>query len=292
MFQSPRILVCSDFSEGSDQALMAARIFAHSTKGEIHLLHVAELSFYLNLCMPVPALDQNFQENIRKDLIGILHDQAIRCGVVAEVNVQISSDFSHGVLKEMEILRPNVIFIGQGKHNRVEKYFFGDVSKKLASIVEIPLFIIRDHKSFERTAALVDGSSESELIIRTAEKISRIFETRLEVLSLLQQIPGLYSGNVREYSTAVAQAISSGTEQDLKKIKDQLLPLLSAKDTELLVAPSFERDLGHHLNEILADEGIGLIVLKRHHRSRVEKYFIGSVCSRLLELYDGSILLL
>lgn len=292
MFHSPKILVLSDFSEGSDKALLAARTFAHATKGEIHLLHVAELSFYLNLCMPVPALDQNFQENLRNDLIGILHDQAVRCGVVAEVNVQVSSDFSAGVLKEMELLKPGAVFVGGGKHSGIERYFFGDIAKKLASVLETPLFIIRNYDSLNHSAALVDGGKESEEIIRGAEELSGIFGTKLKVISLLQQFPGLYSGNIREYSTAVAQAINADTEKDLKKIKDQLFGLLSAKETPLIVAPSFERDLGHHLNEILSDEGIDLVIMKRHHRSRIERYFIGSVSSRVLELYNGNFLLL
>lgn len=292
MFHLPKILVCSDFSEGSDKALIAAKALAHTTKGEIHLLHVAELSFYLNLCGTIPTLDQSFQENFRKDLVALLHDQAVRCGVVAQVNVQVSSDITSGVMKEVELLRPDIVFIGKGEQEGLEKFFFGDIAKKLASRVTTPLFIIRKSDAFTTSAALVDGGEESGEIIKAAHELSHKLSMNLKVLSLLHKYPGLYSGNIREYSSAVAQAISSGTEIDVKNHKAELMKILPAKDTPLLVAASFERDLGHHLNEILQDEDIHLVVMKRHHHSRLERFFIGSVSSRVMELYNGNILLL
>lgn len=46
MLTQPKILVCTDSSEMSDHALQVASSMAAKTRGEVHLLHVAQVAFY------------------------------------------------------------------------------------------------------------------------------------------------------------------------------------------------------------------------------------------------------
>ncbi|TAG40368.1 MAG: universal stress protein, partial [Cytophagia bacterium] len=58
----------------------------------------------------------------------------------------------------------------------------------------------------------------------------------------------------------------------------------------IIVKESDSIDLSYQLVEILNQEGIQLAVLKKHHKSWLEKFILGSVSSRVIETYNGNIL--
>lgn len=290
MFSGPKILVCTDFSEGSDKALKVAKDLAHKTKGEIHLLHVAEISFYLNVCGYLPELNEQFLNTITDDIIKMLHEQAYRCGVAADVKVIVKNDVLSGVLEDLKELKADLVIVGSKGTSPELNFYFGSNARKICSVSPVPVLVVNDETRIERVGALVDADHHPEEVLKVAADISKTYHSHLTVISLLQQLPGLYSGNVLEYSSIVVNALRNEGELQLTRNKEKIQKLLGGTETNVIVKATFEKDLGYHLTEILNDEEIQLAVVKKHHKSLLERFVLGSVSARVLELYKGNVL--
>ncbi|MFP5387601.1 MAG: universal stress protein, partial [Bacteriovoracia bacterium] len=184
MFSQPKILVCTDFSEGSDKALRAAKDLAHRTKGEVHLLHVAEISFYLNVCGYLPELNEQFLNTITDDVVKMMHEQAFRCGVAADVKVVVKNDVLSGVLEDLKELKADIVVIGSKGTSPELNFYLGSNARKICSASPVPVLVVNDETSIERVAALVDADNDAEEVLRKAIDVNQMYDSRLTVISL------------------------------------------------------------------------------------------------------------
>jgi nucleotide-binding universal stress UspA family protein len=295
MLARAKILVCTDFSEASDTALRTAGKIGAKAGGEIHLIHAAEIGFYLEHgaygIMP-QSVHESFMLQVQKDLRSRMQEQMQRCGVKCETHIKVGHSASELILAATRDYQINLIVMGDIGASQGHLFQVGSLTKKLAASAPVPLLVAKDVLAMDRVAGLVDVSETTKGVIQAAQDFAQLLDSKLFVISLCQDFPGLYSSHHPE----VVGPLVSGTKAESErccqntreKIKDFLGPDLAA---EIKVEVTRERSIAVHLVEMLHEEGIELAVMKRHQKNAMERFFLGSETSRVLELYRGNLLI-
>lgn len=294
MFTRPKILVCSDFSPSSDRALKVASDLAKKTSGELILLHVAEIGFYLNSTsrsVSPGEVDKNFKELVHVDLMEKLDEQKARCHSSAKTMVVIDSNASRGINNVIDESQIDLVVLGDKGASGLENFLLGSLARKTAAAVAIPALIVKSESTIQNIAALVNGYEEFKEVIKKVQGLSKSLGSRLSVVSLVPAFLLPYSGNVLEYSSAVINALEVESHKHASDVKNKIQESLGNDPTQIIVKTT-NKDVAHGLAEVLQSENIDLAVIKKHHKSWLEKHILGSVSARFLELYRGNVLVI
>lgn len=294
MFGQPRILVCTDFSESSDRALSTARDFSQKSKGEIHLLHVADIGHYLELCgyaNPNPEFNADVKEQISRELTTKMNLQLKRCEAEGTKHLVFEGNAVGNIRKLAAELNADLIVVGHKGATNEKHFSLGSLTRKLAMASEVPVLIVKSTEKVEKIAALFDGEEECRRVMDIGIEMSYLFSSGFSVISLLPAFPGVFSLHSPEFSSALLNTFHKRTEEGVEQIRNIIVDHLKGRNADLIVQASNERDTGKHLVEILNDEKINLAVLKKHNRPAFERFLLGSVSANVLELYDGNILI-
>jgi predicted site-specific integrase-resolvase len=92
----------------------------------------------------------------------------------------------------------------------------------------------------------------------------------------------------------VDQNISSEQKKELlNKIKIIIRSHIARQlDCEIIVELATDKKVAYQLMNILHEDVTDIIVMQRHHKKILEKLFIGSEARRMLELFQGNLLIL
>lgn len=293
MFNRPKILVCSDFSTYSDRALKVADVIAKKTSGEIILLHVAELGFYLNCSadhVSPGEVDKRFKELVHVELMDKLNAQKVRCSTSTKEMVVFETNASKGINNTIDEYKVDLVVLGDKGATGLENFLLGSLARKTAASAAIPTLIVKQDMAPKKVAALIDGYEENDGTINNAYELSQSLGCELSVVSMIQSVPSLFSGNMLEYSSAVINALELESHKQASQIRDKVKTTLGTRNAKVVVETTNSKDLGHALAEILQSENTDIAVLKKHHKSWLEKHILGSVSARVLELYKGNVL--
>ncbi len=295
MLNQPKILVCTDFSEASDKALKLADRLAKKTTGEVHLLHVAEIQYYLNwgaFRLRPQEMSKKFTELVFVDLMERMQEQVKRCGALAKSMVVFESNATRSIQHVVSELHIDLIVMGDRGATGIEQFFLGSLSRKVAASSNVPVLIAKNDDPIENIAALVNNDEDMPKIIDWGQEFSLLSSAQLWVISLYQNFPNLYHVEALEYSRPVMSALDENAETNMALIRTYIERCLSDKATKIKVMLTNEKNLADHLLEVVQDEDIQLVVLKRSRKSVMDKYILGSVSGRVLERFKGNILII
>lgn len=290
-----RILVCTDFSETSELALKAAKEFQNRLKAKLLVIHVVEYPLQWEWSLnqvTTEYLNENFEQEMmtagKKRIDAHIEDLGIDGeGIVYMGNpLQIIMT----VVKDAEV---DLLIIGH-KGSGETTVSLGGLSNKLIASSSIPVFVVKSLLWKTRVAALVDPSSAMKGIITAASELSHLLQCPLEVISLFVDIAARFVGVGKiGYSTKLlslsAQEREEITEAIRAKIRKELPPNSSAT---IKVEVTIEKKFAFHLNSILAGDHTDIIVMRRHEATFLEKILIGSETRRMLEIFEGNLLIL
>lgn len=287
-----KVLVCSDLSTYSDDALKAAGVYAEKMGGEIHVLNVAQTAGFMDAWGLETWVSENQRNEFLAKLNELLKEQAQRCGIKVSTKVTHDSSVSRSVLNHIDELKPDILFIGHKGLTGMDKVFFGSVARKLVTMAPIPVMVIKNNTEMKKISALVDGSDSTSDIIGTAMKLSAQYKSALSVVSLVPSFPGIYSSISGEYSSSLIHALKEKLAETASEITTNVKAMLNGYPAETIIKVSHEKDVGYHLKEILEDHDVNLAIVKKYSNSRLDQFLLGSVSLRILELYQGNILVL
>lgn len=285
------ILVCSDFSTHADSALLAAGKFAQQTGEKIHLVHVAQISFYMDIW----GVEAWFTEDIKNEFLSLLNnllgEQAANLSVKVTTEVVFDSDVGHGIKTILNKTNASMIFCGHKGIHGVQKFLMGSSTRKLISSCAVPVMVVK-HEKFTKMSVLVDGSEFMPSMIEMGQHLSEIYQTSLTVVSLVPSIPDVYSMLSGEYSTMVINAIKDNLNKRTEELSEKIKSLVNSNSVDIIVKPTHERDIGFHLKEVLDDMGTDVAIVRRHSKNFIDHFFMGSVSQRVVEIFNGNILVL
>ena len=148
MFAPKKILVPTDFSKFSDDALKQAHDIAKQYKAKIYLLHVIEVvqTCSIDYCLDdqtVKALDEKsleFSENmIQKQIKKVFKSK----------DVEVISDVKKGtpydeILKEQQSKKMDLIVIASHGKTGLLSHLIGSVAEKVARGAKCPVMLVRN----------------------------------------------------------------------------------------------------------------------------------------------------
>ena len=133
MINHGKILVPTDFSEPSEEALRRAGILAAEHQAEVHLLHIMEPSLFFETDqMPVYPLHE-INEAIRKQAEKRLCEQGSKAGFPVVTHLEESAgDPSHPICEFAKTLPADMIVIGRnGQQGALEHFFIGSTAERV-----------------------------------------------------------------------------------------------------------------------------------------------------------------
>lgn len=296
MLSRPKILVCSDFSTSSDEALKAAEKIRILTHGTLHALHVLELNVAWDW-MPEAeggpkALSKKSEGDLLTSLQKKLEDQLARNKVKGDCYIFTGLPDSTIIQQVLEQRIDLVIMAHKGKSR--SNFVVGSLAEKVIAFCPVPLLIIKKPFEAPKVAALVDPNGDLTTAVKWAEEFSLQFSSNLTVISLFPDVTYHYANFLKQISGPTLPALSQEQKANIvKAVADNIRAQITKHvKPHIRVEINEEKKVAYHLNSILVDEHIDLAVMKRHQTNLLEKIFIGSETRRLLDLYNGNLLIL
>lgn len=294
MLNQPRILVCTDFSEASDRALKEGSRLAQKSGGELHVLHVTQYPWMLQVTetgIVNEELASEVSRAIRENCLYQFDEQLKRTKVSASTVLRFDTDIKKTIYDIVRELKVSLLVLGH-TNSTIDKILpVGSFARKIASSSEVPVLIVKNDMPVDKVAALVDGNEDFRPILDRAVELSYLYSAQLNVLSLLPKFPGIYQSPYQEIARPIVQAINHDSEKEINTLKLRIKDALCGQKAELYIANTFEKNIGNHLIEILNENNINLAVLKRHHKSFLEKFMFGSVSHTVMENFKGNVLI-
>lgn len=281
LYPMKRMLVCTDLSVESDLVLRAAEELRTRNNGTIDLLYVSDLGFQFDELLgqsPKTTYRDAFMGDLKSSIETKLKDQISRCGVncnilikdgkVPEVVGEISDQGQH-----------DLIVMGHGRKPLIHKILGSNAHKTISHAV-LPVMVIKKTLRLNKVASLVDESRTLDRIIVGSFDFFRNFKCgAISFISLWMDFPEPF-GNPH------------GTETG-DKVKEEIQHFANENEKfEVKIGPTKELKLAEPLERILSGNNVDVAVLKRFSEGNLKRIYIGSTTKRLLEIFDGNILVL
>ncbi|MCM2348953.1 MAG: universal stress protein [Bacteriovoracaceae bacterium] len=296
MWEKSNILICTDFTLYSDQALRAAEVIRKKNNATLHALHVTEYPVEWNGSVSNDLLPHYLDDrfdielfNLSKDKLDQqIKDNDIHCQ--GHVSMGVAYSVIHQFIRDNNI---NLLIMGyKGKES--SPFHLGSLAEKMVASTSIPILVVKGPFVIRKIAALFDPANPADEIVKTAEELGRFFSAKLAVVSLFKDIVSRFVGIGKlGFSTKVLSLTADERQEITDSIKKHIKNLLSENThAEIKVETSVEKKLAYHLNSILTADHTDLAVMKRHHGDFLESMLIGSETRRLLELFERNLLIL
>lgn len=295
MFTEPNILVCSDFSLYSDFALKAAETIRQKTKAKVHVLHVAEVPIQWqspSVDFLPHYMDEKFEVELLKVSKTELENRISKAGLSAEAHVNMGMVYA--IIQEM-IHDKNIDLLIMGHKGMAKNPFhLGSLAEKMVASSPVPVLVTKRSVSFDHIAGLVDPTNPMKEIVQVSHELARLFSSKLEMVALFKDVMTHYLGIGKlSFSTRLLSLSDEQREEVLVNTRTQIKNLLPADSkAQIKVEITIEKQLAYHLNSILEGDHTSFVVMKKHHAGALEKLLIGSETRRMLELFEGSLLIL
>ena len=294
MITEPKILVCTDFSSSSDLAIKVAKNICLKSRGSIHLMHVCEYPMQWDWSV-TESMTNYLNEKFEVDLINSsrkrLEQQMSSLGIIGEAHVTLGVPYQaiHSLIKEKGI---NLLVMGhKGKGETL--FYLGGLAGKMISSSPVPVLIIKKEIFSNRVAGLVDPFDPMKEIITATEELASILSGPIEFVSLFGDMSAYIGVGKLGFSTKLLTLTEQERNELIKSTKDRIRKELGPSSrAEIKVEITIEKKFAYHLNSILAGDHTDIAVMKRHQSGFLEKILIGSETRRMLEIFEGNLLIL
>ncbi|MFB3926237.1 MAG: universal stress protein [Syntrophales bacterium] len=149
MFQPKNILVPTDFSEDSYQALKVALDIAGKYRSRVFLLHVIDGS--VRQCVADYCLDWSVVERIGNESVIFSNEKLKETIEKIQIpeGIKIIPDVRNGfpyeeILREAAQRKVDLIVIASHGKTGLKKYFMGSVAEKVTKEARCPVLLIRN----------------------------------------------------------------------------------------------------------------------------------------------------
>ena len=286
MIKINKILIPTDFSRCAEQAFTHAIYFAKKYQSEIHILNVNTLfDDYHELLSNTSAANDickmaedsiNIQmskiiDNVNLENLKIIKSQ--KRGISA---ASIILDYSH----DNDI---NLIVMGTHGRHGLGYLLLGSVAEEVVRFSPCPVFTIREEdepkpiKKFTNILVPIDFSERSNLSIKYAKEIAKLYNSKLQLLHVIEDtIPAAYS----LVGVSSIYNLFPDLEDKSKKRLENLFNESNVKHENYIVN-------GHAAKEILnfsKTHNSNLIVIATHGLTGIEHFLIGSVAEKVVRM--------
>ena len=240
-----KILVPTDFSTFSLNALGVAADIARKANAEVHFLHVVDypiaahhLEYFLNT-----DTGKEFTKKINQQFLEVLQLKSLQ-GVKIKDVLHYNSPIK-GIHHYADKEKVDLIVMGSHGHNKLKDDVFGSNTEKLLRLTDYPLLIVKEVSPDFSINTLVFCSDFAETSVKSYEKIKSLidvynpeihllkintrgnFETSKESKKLINQFA--LNANIHRFTTDIVNAES--IEEGVKDYCDEVEPELLVMET-------------------------------------------------------------
>lgn len=293
-----KILVCTDFSSSSDEAISLSLQLQKKSHCEILLLHVAEFPISWDWTAP-----QYLEGRMENDLLTLLkrklQEQQTKMNFVASEAILESGTPATVIVDLASRTSCDLIIMGHRGHH--EKYLLGSLVDKIISLSSTPVLVTKDSCEIKKIAVLVDPLEEHDDHLQWMAYLKKLMDMDGVVLSLFPDITSRFIGIGKwgfstKYLSLTKEEKNEITERlmmELKnKIKDIISDELKLSDFHFIAEVSNEKKLAFHLNHLLEEQRVDVVVMRKNQKRLMEKILIGSETRRMIEIFKKNILII
>lgn len=277
-----RLLVCTDLSTESDVVVKAAEEMRQRHEGKIDLLYVTDTGLHLANVFshgPKETFHDVVLKNFKLNLEEKLNDQVARTGVKANILIKDGS-VSEIITSIADEGQHDLIIMGHGRKNILHQ-ILGSNAVKVIGSSPLPLLIIKKPIAFNKIAGLIDESRPMDkLMIGTFNFMKNFGVKEAEFIALWIDYP---------------KPLGAAEEGHLVKEKVQgEADYFSHPGAgyEVKALPTKEVKLADPLRKILIEDHVDIAVLRRFTEGNLKRVYIGSTSRRLLETFEGNLLII
>ncbi len=295
MLNHPRILVCTDFSEYSDLALLMAEELRKKSHGSVHVLHLSEFPLdwdWLHDEGDSYYMDDKLKNIIEMDIKKKLERQIKQCGV--EATSQVISGYPFTYINDLAKEKKSDVIVLGYKGRAQTPLAIGGVVEKLVSTSKVPVLVVKKSLPIEKMTVLVDPNYKMDRLINTGEEYASLLSSKFGILSLWKDVSELNPDLSKMGIHYVDSNITAEQKKDLLHKISAILKSHVARQLECDVRVEFATDkkMAYQIMNLLNEDTTDMIVMERHQKKILERIFIGSEARRLLELFQGNLLVL
>lgn len=273
-----KIIIAYDFSSGSRPAITKGLKLARFFGAKPIILHVIDTEIadvYKHILSA--ELTTEIEKAIKEDLATLdqdhlEHDIIVTSGKPAQV-----------IAKMAEEQNANLVVIGSHGHNIVSRVLLGSTSESVLKHSPVPVFVAR-HEAKTRDANIlvpIDLDPASEQAIPMALTLSRVWQSQIKLMHVVELVPHLSYGEFGQLVTSQIEQQKNALHELAKKHHITTDPIvMEGKPAHCIV----------HLCE--ENQDIGLVIMTTHHRSGLEHFLMGSVTETTARYLDVDLLAL
>jgi nucleotide-binding universal stress UspA family protein len=297
MLGQPNILVLSDFKVSSDAALRSAANIRKRAGGKICLLHVSDIPVAWDwIAEGASALLMNEQTvaELSSSLHKLMENQKKRTEIECTSEIKMGIAFQ-GIHQAIVRKKPDLVIMGHQDY-APNIFSLGGMVSKVVSASPSPVLVVRKDLKYPlgKVAGLVDTQSEFQSIVDTTEEFSFLMSAEAEIISL-------WKSSVSFFTKVTAIEKITQSHKLTPDEREVILFWMRSKISESLdqhskckirVDITEERQVAYHLTELLEQDKVELAIMKRHEKNILDKILIGSATRRMLEIFNGNVLVL
>jgi len=313
-----RILIPTDFSEASKEALRLANFFCKSYNSKIDLIHIVPFSLYMSESMDKLGLPFDMDRDIypkviekAKTNLDSLAKEFISERYRGKMHVMVDRKPSQAIAKYANENDYDLILMSaKGAHEST--FLKGSITDKVIRNSHVPVFTVNtkiNNSGFERIVAATDLSDHSLASIPLALELAYQFKASLELLYINELYSsegyGFVAPTVGVSNEDVEKLFTVRIKEYFKKNHNLGLKLEETKESysyriikndgsstisipiklKIIQGISSSHEITNYANDF-AD----LLVLTTHGRTGLSRFFMGSTAAQVVNHVDVSML--
>ena len=281
--QLSRILVPIDIATAPGQSIAYAMDLAHACSSTLVLLVFDTASPHdtaqETVFSKLPASTQTYVEE----------HLTFADGIEVEYHVTADDDQGDSILHCSQHANIDLIVIESEVRKKLGWTFLDGVSQEVLRASHCPVLSLRGEYSLspKRILSPVDFSEANQRAVEQAGLLAGLTGANMNLLHVVEDIrvPGLYiefDNPAMELSSQVQEKVEKGMESFKTSIPDEV-----SVNTSVL-----QGNAASEIIDFAANHAIDLIVIASHGLSGIERFFLGSVADRILNLAQQPVLLI
>lgn len=142
------ILVATDFSEPSANALAYGRDLARAYNATLHVLHVTEdvlMRYSPEVGFAVPELQKDLEQAARRELDAIITADDVRTLRVVPA-IETATGAATGITSYATAQQIDLIIVGTHGRGAVKQFLMGSVAERVVRTAPCPVLAVRAHE--------------------------------------------------------------------------------------------------------------------------------------------------
>ncbi|MBD0824815.1 universal stress protein [Aestuariibaculum marinum] len=260
-----RILVPTDFSTESENALKVAAQLAKKHKCELHLLHILEIP--LHQVDPISGFSELPEAIFFMKLAHKQFTELREKSYLKDIKIQEHVEFHEifkGVFHVCKKQNIDLVVMGSSGANGLKEIFIGSNTEKVVRTSEVPVLVIKnEHNNFsvENMVYASDFETDSQSAFESAVGFAKLFKSKLHLVMV--NTPNFF------ITTDEAKAKIENFTKDFN-IKDYT--------TVIYNDASVESGILNYAKSVSAD----LVSISTHGRKGLSHFFNGSISEDLV----------